>query len=208
MAIHPEIIEELRTAFNDAVGSVRVISFLSPTCGPCRYGQGVVRALFEQFSDEQLAGYVIWVPMLQGDNFDSAQVEQHAIVDPRLHCWFDGDKEAANAWSSFIGLPSTTWDVYAIYDASARWADREAPPTRRIWMHQLNTTPATKRVDRLDATRLARSWLELLGKDGGRVDELAAALHASGQAVSARDGSPPHDPAAWAKALDHGSACV
>ena len=192
------IIEEMRVRFNAAAGAVRVMALLSPTCGPCRYGQGVVRALFESFPDEGLAGFVVWVPMLPGDNLDTAMAEQNAMSDPRLHFWFDADKAAANEWSSFVGYPQTSWDMYSIHDGDTVWAAGAPPPTPRIWMHQLNITPATKLADRLDATRLARLWLDLLGEASTRADALAAVLHANGQAVSARDGSPPHDPRTWA----------
>lgn len=180
------IIEELRTRFNGATGCIRVIAFLSPTCGPCRYGQGVVRALFEEFPDEKLAGFIIWVPMLPADNAETAKFEQDTITDPRLQCWFDADKAAANTWSSFIGLPATTWDVYAVYERGVIWEDGAPAPAPRIWMHQLNPTPATQPADRLDAVKLARDWLELIGGDVGQSAELAAGLHAKGQAVSGR----------------------
>jgi hypothetical protein len=180
------IIEEMRTRFNDTKGSVRVIAFLSPTCGPCRYGQGVVRALFEEFPDQKLVGFIVWVPMLPTDKADTAQLEQDTITDPRLRCWFDADKAAANAWSSFIGLPTTTWDVYAIYDAGAAWDDGAPPPPPNIWMHQLPPTPATQLADRLDPVRLASDWLGLIGEEAGQSAELALKLHAKGQAVSIR----------------------
>jgi hypothetical protein len=184
------IIEELRALFNRDAGSTRLITFLSPTCGPCRYGQGVVRALFEEFPDETLTGFIIWVPMLPGDNEDTARAEQDRIADPRLHFWFDGDKAAASAWSTFIGLPSTTWDVYAIYDAAAHWPDGVPAPAPRIWMHQLNPTPATKPEDRLDAARLAREWLSLIGWNERSDGELSRKLHEKGRAVSVRPDAP------------------
>jgi hypothetical protein len=180
-------IEQLRTRFNEASGSVRVIAFLSPTCGPCRYGQGVVRALFEEFPDEKLAGFIIWVPMLPTDSADTARFEPDTITDPRLRCWFDADKAAANAWSSFIGLPVTAWDVYAIYEEAAAWSNA-APPPPRIWMHQLNATPATDPVDRLEPKKLARECHRLLG-DERPYDELAMRLDAKGRAVSERNDS-------------------
>ena len=183
-------IEELRTRFNEAIGTVRVITFVSPTCGPCRYGQGVVRALFEEFPDERLTGFIVWVPMLPADNVDSATAEQKAITDPRLRCWYDADRDAANAWSAFIGLTTTTWDVYAVYDPTASWPNDEAPPRPQIWMHQLNDTAASRLADRLEPAKLAREWLQLIGGDAGRQEQLALTLHAKGQAVSAR-----HDPA-------------
>ena len=184
------IIQDVRTRFNEAIGSIRVITFLSPTCGPCRYGQGLVRGLFEEFPDKKLAGYLIWVPMLPADSLDSAMAEQNAIIDSRLHFWFDDDKSAANTWSSFIDLPTTSWDVYAVYDARVAWADGAPPPVPRIWMHQLNATPATKPEDRLDPNKLAREWLLLLEKPIDSDPQLAVRLHAKGQAISVRNELP------------------
>lgn len=183
------IIDEVRTRFNGSSDSIRVITFLSPACGPCRYGQGVIRALFEEFPDEKLAGFIIWVPMLPADNAESAKLEQENITDPRLQSWFDADKAAANTWSSFIALPATTWDVYAIYDRGVAWGEGQPPPAPRIWMHQLNPSPATKLADRLDCVRLADEWLELIGGEARQSAELGARLHAKGRAVSVRDGS-------------------
>ena len=177
------IIDDIRARFNEAKGALRLITFLSPTCGPCRYGQGVVRALFAASPDERLEGYIVWVPMLHADNADAARSHEQAITDARLHFWFDADKAAANTWSSYIGYPGTTWDVYAVFDGAATW-DQDAPPVPRIWMHQLNTTGATRAEDRLDLDTLARKWLALTTGDAGPPNDLAEKLHAAGQAVS------------------------
>ena len=142
-----------------------------------------MRALFESFPERNLAGLIIWVPMLPDDSAESARAQQRTIIDPRFRFWFDSDQSAARAWSAFIGYPGVTWDVYAVYDAGATWP-RDAPPTPRIWMHQLDETPATSAGDRLDAGRLARSWLALLGADASGVTELARRLQAGGKAVS------------------------
>jgi hypothetical protein len=123
--------------------------------------------------------------MLPTDSADAAKFEQDAITDARLRCWFDADKGTANSWSSSIGLPVTTWDVYAIYDGAAEWSKDEPPPPR-IWMHQLNPSPATQPADRLDPVRLARDWLALIGGDIEQSTELAVRLHARGQAASVR----------------------
>ena len=127
--------------------------------------------------------------MLPMDSADTAKFEQATITDPRLECWFDGEKAAANTWSSFIGLPDTTWDVYAVYDGEATWDEGAPPPSPRIWMHQLNPTPATQLADRLDSVRLARAWLTLIGGEVDQSTQLAVKLHAKGQAVSVRTAS-------------------
>jgi hypothetical protein len=114
--------------------------------------------------------------MLPADNAQTAAIEQDSISDVRLRLWFDEDRSAANAWSAFVGYPGTTWDVYAVYDRTAIWSD-ESPPPPRIWMHQLNETPATQLRDRLDTDRLAREWLALIGASAPSADDLARRLH-------------------------------
>ncbi len=133
----------------------------------------------------KLVGLIIWVPMLAEDNAHTAKFEQDTITDSRLHFWFDEDKAAANAWSSFIGYPGTAWDTYAFYDEMAAWT-AGAPPLPRIWMHQLDETAATQMRDRLDAARLAREWLVMVGGSAESADDLARQLHERGTAVSKR----------------------
>ena len=145
-----------------------------------------MRALFDEFPDENLAGFIIWVPMLPDDSAATADAEERAPIDPRIRCWFDADKSAANAWSSFIALPTPAWDVYAIYDGAASWSADAAAPRPRIWMHQLNETPATHVADTLDPGRLAREWLQLLGRGPAQAEYLAAKLRADGAAMSSR----------------------
>ena len=129
----------------------------------------MVRALFEQFPAHDLAGFIVWVPMLPEDDDGAAASQQAVITDPRFHFWFDADKAAANAWSSFIGYPGTTWDTYAFYDETAVW-NGATPPAPRIWMHQLDETPATQNRDTLDVARLAREWLPMIGGSAADAD--------------------------------------
>ncbi len=145
----------------------------------------MVRALFDEFPAHKLAGFIIWVPMLPDDNAQTARFEQERMTDPRLHFWFDEDKATANSWSSFVGYPGTTWDVYAFYDDMAAWTG-DAPPLPRIWMHQLNETPATRAGDTLDAGRLAREWLVIIGASASSAEDLARRLHERGTRVSER----------------------
>lgn len=179
------ILDDLRQRFNGATGSVRVIAFLSPTCGPCHYGQGVVRGLFEAYPEEQLRGFIVWVPMLEADSAESATAEQANIHDSRIDHWFDANKSAARAWSAIMGLHGPAWDVYAVHGRDDQWTE-DAAPSPRIWMHQLDFDPGVKAADRLDTQRLAREWLELLGREPSGADALARSLHERGVAVASR----------------------
>jgi hypothetical protein len=181
----PAAIKELRVRFNADAGAVRLITFLSPTCSYCRYGQGIVRASFEAFPDERLRGYVIWVPMLPTDNAEAAKAEEGLFPDERITHWYDAHKAAADAWSSFVGLTTTTWDVYALYDASATW-EQGVPPPPVVWMHQLPPTPATREEDRLNPQRLASSWLRLLNRPPDTADILARRLTEAAAACANR----------------------
>lgn len=148
----------------------------------------MVRALFEQFAAHDLAGFIVWVPMLSEDNDVTAASQQAAITDPRFRFWFDADKTAANDWSSFIGYPGTTWDTYAFYDETEVWS-AAAPPAPRIWMHQLDETPATQLRDKLDVARLAGEWLAMIGGNVADAEALARRLHVRGAEVAGRSPS-------------------
>lgn len=179
----PPALDELRERFEAATGSVRLIAFLSPTCGPCRYGQGVVRALFETLPEAALRGYIVWVPMLDSDSAETAGAEQASIKDPRIESWYDADRSLSRAWADMFGLHGYAWDVYAAYAPSDDWPDIASP---RIWMHQLDFEPGVNRSDRLDTARLAAEITRLLDDDSVAPLALASAMHEAGARCASR----------------------
>jgi len=94
--------------------------------------------------------YIVWVPMLDGDNADVARLEASLYGDRRItHYWDDGGKLMAEMGRA-LGLEKA-WDVYILYDRKAK--------TPTFWMHQLD---GVKAAPWLDSMKLRDKADELL----------------------------------------------
>lgn len=128
---------ELRAEFNRASDRVRVVALLSPTCGICQKGQGVVQSVFaKNANDARLRGFVVWLPMLPSDSKESAGAQAASFVDGRLMQQWDGERASGNLLAKTLGLKGAAWDVYLLYAPGVKW-DGEQPPAPAFWMHQL-----------------------------------------------------------------------
>jgi hypothetical protein len=129
--------EALREAFNRDSDSVRVISLLSPTCGDCQAGHRVMRSVFKKEKAKSLRGYMVWLPMVEGDSSEAATAQASRLSDKRvvLQGW-DGERAIGELFRSTLNLTRTAWDVYLIYAPGVKWEGKE-PPAPSSWMHQL-----------------------------------------------------------------------
>ena len=57
-----------------------------------------------------------------------------------------------------LGLDEDAWDVFILYDRSARWSG-DLPPSPSYWMHQLSTS----RAPHLEPEEFANQANRLLG---------------------------------------------
>src|SRR5215208_323610 len=128
---------ELKEEFNRSSDRVRVVAILSPTCGPCQRGRGVVGELFKKYDSDKLRGLVVWLPMKPADSAQAAWTESEKLQDQRIlvRGW-DGKRSIANLFSKPLKLRKTAWDVYLVYAPGVRWEGSE-PPAPNFWMHQL-----------------------------------------------------------------------
>jgi hypothetical protein len=95
--------------------------------------------------------YLVWVPMLDGDNAEVARLEASLYQDRRIaHYWDEGGKLMTEMGRT-LGLPQA-WDVYILYDKKAK------APT--FWMHQLD---GVKAAPWLDSMKLRGKVEDLLG---------------------------------------------
>jgi len=140
-------LDSLRTAFNRASDQVRVVALLSPTCGACQTGQRVVRSVFTKHpNDPRLRGFVVWLPMLNGDSERAADAQAGAFIDARVAQQWDGERRSGKVVAETLRLKGNAWDVYLLYAPGVKWT-REAPPAPTFWMHQLRAeTGADQRV--------------------------------------------------------------
>ncbi len=171
----------LRDAFNRAGDSVRIITLLSPTCPVCRYGQGVVRAIFKEFDTQGLKGFTVWMPTMGGDSAEAARVESKAFADRRMAFAWDPDSQISQLVAKTLKLRGKPWDMYLLYASDVRWEEQE-PPQPTFWMCQI--PEAGYGVDPkalLNPGRLLEEVRRLLGLGGEPSDpDRPLWLHAEG----------------------------
>ena len=130
-------ISKLREEFNRSSEKVRVLAILSPTCDACQRGRGVVAEMFDKQKSENLAGFVVWLPMKPKDTSKMAWLESEKLKDERISVrGWDGNREIGKRFAKPLKLTSTAWDVYLVYAAGVKWEGTE-PPQPSYWMHQL-----------------------------------------------------------------------
>lgn len=134
---------QLKEAFDGDAGHVRLVALLSPSCGYCVKGYRYMQRILDEVPDERLRMYVVWEPMLSGDNRALAERMSRKAGDPRLarHFW-DPQQLSGKAWQRTLELPGVAWDVYFVYGPDARW-DENAPTTPDYWQHQGAGSPDT-----------------------------------------------------------------
>lgn len=173
-------VNSLRDEFNRASQSVRIVTILSPTCPVCQYGQGIVRGIFEGFGTSNLKGFVVWLPMMPGDNAQFARMEAETFKEhPVVHTW-DPERRLGKLYAKTLNLTAAAWDVYLLYAPGVRWDEHE-PPQPTFWMHQLPGDTGADWKILLNPTKFSQELLKLLGSGvrPSRVD-LGLLLHGAG----------------------------
>jgi copper chaperone len=95
-----------------------------------------MQKVLKNISDDQLRAYIIWLPILSGDNRSAAEKRSGEFADHRVTYFWDSDRVTGKAWQQALGLSGIAWDVYFLYGAQTRW-DTE-PTLPDFWMHQLS----------------------------------------------------------------------
>ncbi|MCH8816068.1 MAG: hypothetical protein IH957_13450 [Chloroflexi bacterium] len=103
------------------------------------------------------------------------------------HYWID-NRDVGKLFQTPIGLTTEpAWDVYLLYGPGVTW-EQDGPPQPAFWMHQLGVEVGVDPDLRLDATRLYRELIKLLG-DGVEPSSpnLGLILHAKGLSALTRE---------------------
>jgi len=117
-------------------------------------GYRVVTRLFEEIDSADLRGTVVFLPMVRGDDAAAAQERAAERGDARLECSWDATLSVGQLFKKTLGLHTTAWDVYLVYEPGAVWRD-ESPPPPAFWMHQLSRWSGAPRGGDLEPERLA-----------------------------------------------------
>ena len=164
-SVRPLDSRELRDWFNASSGSVRVISLLSPTCPYCQAGHGVLKTVFDKTASSDLKAFLVWLPMLVGDDPEAAVRQAATFTDPRLTEGWDGGRAIGDLFAQRLALRGTAWDVYLLYDRGVRWEGTD-PPAPSFWMHQLRESVGADQKLCLDPSRFSREVLARLERKG------------------------------------------
>ncbi|HUP58736.1 MAG TPA: hypothetical protein VM598_14855 [Bdellovibrionota bacterium] len=160
--------DSLREAFNRESDSVRVVSLLSPVCGDCQAGHKVMASVFRKEKAKSLRGFMVWLPMVEGDSAEAASTQASRLADSRVvvQGW-DGGKEIGELFRSTLKLTRTAWDVYLIYPPGVKWEGKE-PPAPSYWMHQLERDSGADPKLCLNAPAFARKLGAEIRKAAGK----------------------------------------
>lgn len=98
----------------------------------------VSKTLVKITAHRDLPSYVVWVPMLGGQETHVPKATR-VVVDERAKHYWDGSGLLVSGYQQALSLPVPAWDIYMVYGPEARWDDG-APSSPVFWMHQLNSS--------------------------------------------------------------------
>jgi len=119
----------------------------------------VQNEILSKIQSDKLKVYVVWTPVLNSDNRDSAIASTKNIYDPRVTHFWDADQSLGKLYGKTLELPNDgdlAWDIYFSFDKDVDWDKQPPPPT--AWMHQLGMDER-----HLDGDKLRESIRTLLG---------------------------------------------
>ncbi|HEX7182274.1 MAG TPA: hypothetical protein VF756_10550 [Thermoanaerobaculia bacterium] len=128
--------DELRAAFNRDKDKIRLVLLLSPTCPSCLSSAWVIeKYVLDPSREDDLRVYVVWGPMLGGENEENARAATSRMPDPRVsHFWTVAPTVAAQ-FGRAIALPERElgWDTFQLFAPGATWG--ESVPAPVSFMH-------------------------------------------------------------------------
>jgi mercuric ion binding protein len=169
-------VSPLVSQFNNAKTRPRFLTILSPTCSACVHGAEAIKsAILAASADRDV--FVVWTPMLAGDDADEASRASASLVGPRVRQYWDPERRVGTSFRKDLfpdaasrmraSVPSghpfaehlghredtqPEWDIYMFYDAGASWRDRAPAPTH--WVRQ------TARLQRDGKGLISLMWID------------------------------------------------
>ena len=119
--------EPLRSAFNADVGKVRLLMYVSPTCGGCLRGASTLqKELLSEDGDSRLAVYVMWAPRNGARESHVDRVTRLVTDDRAAHYWDKHDVVGAPI-DAEMELVGPCAGIFMLYGPEASWDGIEAP---------------------------------------------------------------------------------
>ncbi len=152
--------EPLKTEFNAARGTVRLVMYVSPTCGGCLRGAKQTQArVLATVHDTSLRVYVVWAPKNGGRQQDVGKVTQ-LVTDPRAAQYWDGHRVLTDAYDRMFALSGPCAGIFMLYGRQARW--ESAVPPRPDYLEDAHAREFSRPNPQYDAQRFADKAREML----------------------------------------------
>ncbi len=90
--------------FNRLDLKVRVLAILSPTCPECLHGFEMVKMLLDKFPSNDLSVFLIWIAMLDEDNFEAAIARSRELSDSRVTQAWDASRQIGKLFAKTLNL--------------------------------------------------------------------------------------------------------
>ena len=94
-------------------------------------------SIIQKYPKAEISISLVWIKMLPEDSKEKAVLEAGNISDPRVHHFYDPNKQSGTAIADSLGYKDrVAWDIYLFYTAGADWIGD--PPAPAVWVHQLS----------------------------------------------------------------------
>ena len=106
-----------------------------------------MKRVLKEVNNEDLKAYIIWMPILQGDNLDAAEKLANEFHDDRVTFFWDEEQYTGNIWRDVLNLNrNLAWDIYFLYGKEVKWGS--VPSNPNFWMHQLGGVTKAPKLDK------------------------------------------------------------
>ena len=83
--------------------------------------------MFDQFKSDDIAGFVVFLPMLREDSSEMAEKQAQDLCDSRVAHFWDPDRRTGDLSSETLELKWTAWDIYLVYPPGVMWTGANPP---------------------------------------------------------------------------------
>jgi len=155
-------LSDFKSAFNADSGKLRLVMYVSPTCGGCLRGaQQTQKNLLAELDSPELAAYVIWAPKNGGREKHVNRVLD-LVTDARATQYWDGNGSAVDAYDGMFGIEGRPCaGVFMLYRSDAVW-EGDSPPMPEYFEDAHAREFSRTAGPQFDGSRLAKRARQLL----------------------------------------------
>ncbi len=153
---------DFKSAFNADTGKLRLVMYVSPTCGGCLRGaQQTQKNVLAPIDNPELAAYVVWVPK-NGGREEHVNRVLDLVTDARATQYWDGNGAAVDAYDAMFGIEGRPCaGVFMLYRPDAVWKG-DSPPMPEYFEDAHAREFSRTAGPQFDGSRLAKRARQLL----------------------------------------------